>query len=248
MHLQILSDLHLEFMALDNPQAAEADVVILAGDIGLGTKGVKWALSSFTVPVIYVAGNHEFYHYTCPNLLDDMKKLTRGSHVHVLEQSAMEIAGIYFLGTTLWTDYGLNGTPERSMAAAAGSMSDHFVIKTQNGRLFTPEDSLQLHCQSVEWLDHQLTLLKNKNVVVVTHHAPSPLSIAPKFAGDSLNPAFSSNLHELIARHPIALWVHGHTHSSFDYDLEGTRVVCNPRGYQPYESETGFDLHKTVCL
>jgi predicted phosphodiesterase len=27
------------------------------------------------------------------------------------------------------------------------------------------------------------------------------------------------------------LWIHGHTHDSFDYRLDGTRVVCNPRGY-----------------
>jgi hypothetical protein len=27
------------------------------------------------------------------------------------------------------------------------------------------------------------------------------------------------------------LWIHGHMHHSVDYDVRGTRVVCNPRGY-----------------
>ena len=27
------------------------------------------------------------------------------------------------------------------------------------------------------------------------------------------------------------LWIHGHTHDSFDYVVNGTRVLCNPRGY-----------------
>ena len=28
-----------------------------------------------------------------------------------------------------------------------------------------------------------------------------------------------------------SLWLHGHTHESFDYNIKNTRVVCNPRGY-----------------
>ena len=29
----------------------------------------------------------------------------------------------------------------------------------------------------------------------------------------------------------VQLWIHGHMHDSFDYNVNGTRVVCNPRGY-----------------
>ena len=34
------------------------------------------------------------------------------------------------------------------------------------------------------------------------------------------------------------LWIHGHTHTAFDYTVRGTRVVCNPRGYAG--EQTGF--------
>jgi len=67
--------------------------------------------------------------------------------------------------------------------------------------------------------------------VVVTHHAPAAASIAPRFVGKPLNAAFASRLDDLIENGRPSLWVHGHTHSSFDYRLGQTRVLCNPRGY-----------------
>jgi Icc-related predicted phosphoesterase len=67
--------------------------------------------------------------------------------------------------------------------------------------------------------------------VVVTHHAPSRSSIHPRFAGSLLNACFVSDLEALADGDKVRLWVHGHTHDSFDYQLNGTRVVCNPRGY-----------------
>ena len=34
------------------------------------------------------------------------------------------------------------------------------------------------------------------------------------------------------------LWIHGHTHDSFDYVVNGTRVVCNPRGIRAEMAST----------
>jgi hypothetical protein len=42
------------------------------------------------------------------------------------------------------------------------------------------------------------------------------------------------------------LWIHGHTHESFDYVVNGTRVVCNPRGYAPRDLNPAFDPGLTV--
>ena len=67
--------------------------------------------------------------------------------------------------------------------------------------------------------------------VVVTHFAPSRGSIAPRFAGSPLNACFIADLEALVARSGAALWIHGHTHDSFDYRLGGTRIFANPRGY-----------------
>lgn len=76
--------------------------------------------------------------------------------------------------------------------------------------------------------------------VVLTHHAPSPGSVRPRFAGDPPTPAFVTDLDRLMDASRVALWVHGHTHDPFDYTVHGTRVVCNPRGYAPHQLAQGF--------
>ena len=67
----------------------------------------------------------------------------------------------------------------------------------------------------------------------LTHHAPSSQSVHPRYARDLLTPAFASNLEDLMDGGRASLWVHGHMDESFDYEIYGTRVVCNPRGYAP---------------
>jgi hypothetical protein len=67
--------------------------------------------------------------------------------------------------------------------------------------------------------------------VVITHHAPSRRSVHPRFASSLLNAAFVSDAERFLGGDRVQLWIHGHTHDSFDYVVDGTRVVCNPRGY-----------------
>lgn len=54
-------------------------------------------------------------------------------------------------------------------------------------------------------------------------------SVASQYAADPISASFASNLDDMIERADV--WVHGHTHSSFDYKVEKSRVVCNPLGY-----------------
>src|ERR1043165_2344612 len=92
MRLHILCDLHLEFGSAKIP-TTDADVVVLAGDIHLGREGRKWARSHFPdQPVIYVLGNHEFYRHSLPELTETLKRETDGSHIHLLENRAVEIS------------------------------------------------------------------------------------------------------------------------------------------------------------
>jgi predicted phosphodiesterase len=99
MRLHILGDLHLEFGTAKVP-VTDADVVVLAGDIHLGREGRKWARSHFQdKPVVYVLGNHEFYRHSLPDLTETLKRETDGSHIHLLENSAVEIDG-YVIGST----------------------------------------------------------------------------------------------------------------------------------------------------
>lgn len=97
-------------------------------------------------------------------------------------------------------------------------------------RDFTPADSLALHRQARAWLENALAEPFGGQTIVVTHHAPHRLSLAEKYADDLVSAGFVSHLPELV-RAPVSLWIHGHTHTPFDYTVDGTRVVCNPRGY-----------------
>jgi Icc-related predicted phosphoesterase len=246
MHLRILGDLHLEFAPFV-PPAVKADAVILAGDIGTGRSGLKWALKTFpALPVVYVLGNHEFYGQKLPKLIDELRDLASGTNVHVLENESLELGGVVFFGATLWTDFALDGDPVLSEDVAQTSLNDYRRIRTlpHYSRL-RPSDTRRIHLRSRQRLAESLPANQGRKLVVVTHHAPSRLSLPPAFEGDPCNPAFASELTPLIVESEARLWVHGHIHYACDYTLGKTRVLANPRGY-PTESRTGFDPGLTV--
>jgi Icc-related predicted phosphoesterase len=97
-------------------------------------------------------------------------------------------------------------------------------------RSFATSDSLALHEHARAWLESELAKPFDGKTIVVTHHAPLKQSLAEKYAEDWVSAGFVNDLPSLV-RAPVALWIHGHTHTAFDYMAEGTRVVCNPRGY-----------------
>jgi predicted phosphodiesterase len=234
MRINILSDLHLGVSALDRP-VNDADLVVLAGDIAPPRQAAAWALR-FAKPVVYVLGNHEFYGGCIDSTADELKALCAGTHVHVLDNDEIVIAGVRFLGTTLWTDFMLFGAGEAremAMAEAQRLMRDFSRIRAGDdpATLFTPAQSVTLFQRHADWLGRALARPHAGPTVVVTHHAPSPKSIHARFAGSPLNACFVSDAEHLAGAERVSWWIHGHTHDSFDYDLHGTRVVCNPRGY-----------------
>jgi Icc-related predicted phosphoesterase len=239
MKLHILNDLHIEFEDFA-PSATNADVVVLAGDIGVGMDGLRWAETRFPDrPVIYVPGNHEFYHQDIA-LIDEMKAQSP-DHIHALNDDQVVIDGVRFLGSILWTDFALFGEADKffAMQQARQHMTDFSIIQNGSHR-FTPEDAIRLHTASRHWLAAMLAEPFDGKTVVVTHHAPSSRSVHPRYANDLLTPAFASNLENLMDGDRAALWVHGHMHESYDYEIYGTRVVCNPRGYAPAALNTDF--------
>ena len=234
MKLNLLSDLHLSCGALDVPRN-DADVVILAGDIARPKEAASWALG-LAKPVLYVAGNHEFYGDRIGAAVVELKKLCAGTAIHVLDHDQVIIEGVRFLGTTLWTDFAIWTDEARRTAAkqeAQRFMRDFSRIHMNEPvpRLFTPDDAAALCRADVQWLESRLAEPHAGPTVVITHHAPSPQSIHPRFAGSPLNGCFVSDLQHLIDDRRVQMWMHGHTHDSFDDMLNGTRVVCNPRGY-----------------
>lgn len=235
MKLHILSDLHNEFSVFVPPKT-NADVLVLAGDIDLGTAGITWALKGFELPTIYVAGNHEFYRRDLASEVPAMRNCAAGTKLHFLECNVVVIGDVRFIGATLWTDYAVTSKSRRSVEmaqlSAFLSMNDFRLIRMQ-GKPFTPEESVKIFDGAVQFLSNALAEPFEGKTVVVTHHAPSAKSIHPKYVGSAINGAFSSNLEYLMkGPNAPALWIHGHTHDSFDYVVNGkTRVVANPRGY-----------------
>ena len=241
MRLHILSDLHLEFGITSIPDT-DADVVVLAGDIHLGREGRMWARRHFPdKPVVYVLGNHEFYRHSIPALTEALKRETDGSHIHLLENKAVELNGFMFLGCTLWTDFGLNGDLETAMRAAEDIMSDYSIIDFDpEHRVLRAKDTARFHAESLAWLKSELPRHDPARTVVVTHHGPSARSVLPRYAGSPLNPAFVSNLDAMVESSGVPLWVHGHTHCNVDYKIGSTRVLTNQRGY-PDERAQRFE-------
>lgn len=239
MKLHILSDLHIEFADFE-PPATNSDVIVLAGDIGVGPGGLEWAAARLPdVPVIYVPGNHEYYNHDLR--LSDELKADAPDNIHVLNDEQAVVDDVRFIGCVMWTDFELFGQGEKffSMQRARRAIEDFSSIRNGD-HLFTPEDSITLHESSKAWLQAELAKPFNGKTVVVTHHLPSSRSVARRYASDLLTPAFASNLEVLIEAGQPVLWIHGHTHDACDYEIHDTRVICNPRGYPGEAYTAGF--------
>jgi predicted phosphodiesterase len=248
MKLLIYSDLHLEFAPFV-PAPQDADVVILAGDIHVGKKGIDWAQKAFPDrPVIYILGNHEYYRCAYPKHLEDLRQLTAGTNIHVLENDRLEIGDVIFLGCTLWTDFELFGDPRIAGGHATERMTDYRIIRVSpEYRKLRSLDTTVIHRKSLRWLTEALIQTTGKTVVVVTHHGPSTQSLQELQRSKLLSAAYVSNLDEFAAQSGAALWVHGHVHNQRDYRLGATRVVCNPRGY-PDEPNVAFEPGLVVAV
>lgn len=245
MKIQILSDIHNEFSRLSIPET-DADVVILAGDIDVKLRAIPWALE-FNKPVLYVLGNHECYSMQLESVKAKTRAQTLGTNIHFLDDEEIVIDGVRFLGGTLWSDFQLFGSSqaEFAMLEAQFGMSDYQVIRIgPYFRRLQPQDTLELHLKTVDFLTSQIFQPFEGKTVVITHHAPSVQSVHERYLQDKLTPAFASNLEHLMGE-SVNLWVHGHVHHCNDYVLNGTRVVSNPRGYQSqgqlHPENSGFD-------
>lgn len=254
MKIRVLSDLHLE---CDEPELiphADADLVVLAGDIHNHAQGLRWAAETFdgAVPVVYVPGNHEYYDGEFGALETAMKDAAASvDNVHFLNNAVfVDPQGEWrVLGTTLWTDFDLYGTSEETRGAAIAGAErvmldyrgliqvtwtatghDSAALQDNTPRNLTPADTIALHQHAVAWLESELNKPFDGKTIVVTHHGPHRRSLAERYANDPVSAGFISHLPSLV-REPVALWVHGHTHTAFDYMENGTRVICNPRGY-----------------
>lgn len=238
MKLGVLSDLHLS-MAPFVPPRSDADLIVLAGDISRPEAAMSFA-KGLDRPVVYVAGNHEFYGGSLDGTVRRLKELASGSKVIVLDNEMVVLDGVRFVGSTLWTDFvSFDETRDLEVRETAARLAVKLVrdfsrIRITDGgeALFSPAESAACYARNVAWIESVLDVPFAGPTVVITHHAPSLRSIHPKYEGSPLNACFVSDAEDLMGDDRVALWIHGHMHDSFDYRVRGTRVVCNPRGYR----------------
>lgn len=240
MKIQLFSDLHLEFQDY-KPQPSSADVVVLAGDIYSKGRGVAWAEQHFTQPVIFVLGNHDYWGGNIERTMAKMKEqaAARGQ-VHILNAESLVLDGVRFYGATFWTDFDIGGQRPLAMLRARTVMNDYRRIRHGvDYHRFTPDTARRLHSMACINLKRTLEEPFEGPTVVVSHHAPHQRSIEQRSTGDVLEAAYASDLSRFMGP-GVDLWLHGHTHDSLDYVQDGTRVVCNPRGYVPSEVNDDF--------
>ncbi|MNU26795.1 3',5'-cyclic adenosine monophosphate phosphodiesterase CpdA [compost metagenome] len=246
MRIQIISDLHMEFGA-ELLNFTDTDLIIMAGDVHLGTKGVEWMRTlNKDIPIIYVLGNHEYYKGNYPKTLHKIQEAAQGTHIHVLENESVIIGDITFHGATLWTNFELLGEARTYGMICQEKMNDYKKITygASYSRLRSI-DTFKIHNRSLNWLKDSLSQSLTHKNIVITHHAPSPKSLPEIFAKDSVSAAYASDLEPLIETYKPAYWIHGHIHTPCRYIIGQTEIICNPHGYidQP---DNGFERKMTI--
>jgi len=240
MKIAYTSDLHLEHQEFDF-ELPDADVIFLCGDITVScllknAKHIKFfeACSKKYDKVFYVLGNHEHYtedlYHTKLKIEYLLKSL---SNVKVLENEFVELDENNILfGGTMWTDFNNN---ELYKSLAQFSISDYrYIINSVEKRYLKPDDTVSIFKQFIESLSKTYDEFHDKNIIVMSHHAPSFGSSHPRYLGDPLSYAFCSHLENFILQRPrIKYWFHGHVHYRTSYTIgeSTTMILTNPRGY-----------------
>ena len=241
MKICYMSDLHLEFGYMHQEKMPKGDILILPGDIGVynpydGATNEyvnEWMYNQDFDHIIYVAGNHEAYGYKFDDVMYQLnEKFDGDTKIHFLDNDAVTIDGIKFVGTTMWTDFD-NEDPVTT-GQAQRMMNDFQLI-----RGFTTQRAVVEYKRALKFLKEEV----DEGCVVITHHAPT-FKVYDKsyLKGDDLNGAYATELDDFIIDKKPAYWIHGHLHNTTKLQVGETQVLCNPRGYMGVEENRNFDF------
>lgn len=249
LKIHLISDLHSEFADYPYKAPEGTDVVVAAGDIYKGENTPQKLREMFgkDLPILFIPGNHEYYKSSFIETNEQFKIKCIENKIAFIHNGMTTIDDVAFFGGTFWSDYMLYGEEYKQISKliAKDSINDFRLIdyRKQPWERFTVEKTELEHRATKKFIEEMLqyTTEKQLKTVIVTHMAPHPKSIHSKWGKDYLNAYYVSDQTELIEKYKPNLWLHGHTHDSFDYTVDKTRIVCNPRGYSsqknPFDQE-----------
>lgn len=248
MRLQLLSDLHLESEDFVPRPAAGAELLVLAGDIDSGWDGLA-AFAGWPVPVLYVAGNHEFDRRELREAWPALRARCAAHGIRLLERESVTLAGadgrrIRFVATVRWSDFDLLGAAERERCLRAARYFTDVMQATRDGTVF---DAYAVRDEALAcraWLAAALREAHDADATVaITHYGPSLRSADPRYGARPGTASFCNADDDLLPY--AALWLHGHLHCRHDYRVEhargSTRVVSNARGLAHKGEAEGHD-------
>ena len=251
MKLQLLSDLHLETEAFDPQPAPGADVLVLAGDID-STWCAYERFAGWPVPVLVVAGNHEFDGRDIDEAWPAFRQHCTKLGLRLMEREATVLhdaqgRGVRFVGTIRWSDFDLFGAAGRDRALRAAGYFTRVMQARRGGLLFDAAAVRAEALACLDWLDRELAQPPSgrwQRTVVITHFAPSLRSADPRYGRQPGTASFCNADDALIPR--ADLWLHGHLHCRHDYRVlrggaAAARVVCQARGLASRGEHIGHD-------
>ena len=244
MRLRVLSDIHLGHFKDDGAAfvrdlldcgAPIIETLVIAGDFGevgeLNYFSHLAVLCQAFEKVILIPGNHEFYNTSIPHGLRDLRDMAlKLENLEVLYNDVLVLEGQRILGTTLWFE----DQPENMLFASG--FNDFNYIRDFRGQVYVENK------KALAFLEENL----RTGDIVVTHHMPTNQSVSERYKTSKYNRFFVCDMDTLIGYRKPKLWIHGHTHSAWNYvhAHADTRILCNPLGY-PHE-RSGFVTNLTI--
>lgn len=233
MRFQVLSDLHLESSNMPFPKVEGVDAIFVVGDLCVDVEYGFDFLSRADVPVVFVPGNHEFEGQEYYARKEQLYRLGEQFGIQVLQGNIVQLGDVHVLGATLWSGFRLFPGEEAWAKKAAQDLVHEFSVTRIMERgcdvLFSPDRMQVIHDGELAWLESALNELKREKTVVLTHFPLFKGSLADRYAHDMVSAYFVNDYQDKLGG-MADVFCHGHTHTSFDYDVFGSRVLCNPRG------------------
>lgn len=262
MKLWVWSDLHLDAQEVAWPASAPAgaQAIVCAGDLCHApdlARTARGIVERYRLPIVFVPGNHEYYRGAFPSharslavdrrLMAEAAEASRdwACRLHVLDNLAVELGGVRFVGGTLWTDFAMGDASEGEIAWRmndARSLSPDFRhVRFRGDDMLAPQDTLEMHRETRRVILGELERPFDGPTVAVTHHLPHPAATPEAYRGEASNFLYACGEEAFgdafMGPGAPGLWVCGHTHHPADVTVGRTRIVCNPAGFMAAADE-----------